>query len=127
MRLTLSLAAMLLLAPGIALAQDPAPAPAPEPPPAAAPSGGTVRPGMTQAEVIAAWGEPDVVKQNGEWTYLFYRNYDEQRVGWMDVAFLQRGQVVDALVRSSSHPYSGQSSSPPDRLPEATIPATPRP
>ncbi len=135
MRLAAALAA-LVLAPGIALAQDPTPAPAPPaPPPPASPdvavpapapaapaaSSSVVRPGMSEADVRAAWGNPAVVKHANEWTYLFYRNYDERHVGWLDVVFLQNGQVVDCIARGSGHEYAGQSSSPPDRVPSRTV------
>jgi|SRR4051812_42243450 hypothetical protein len=122
--------AILVIAPAIALAQDPAPAPAPVPAPAAAPAAepapapAMVRPGMTEAQVRATWGDPDIVRHANEWTYLFYRNYDERHVGYLDTVFLQSGQVVDCIVRSPSHVYAGQSSSPPDRAPQRTLPET---
>ncbi len=115
MRLTMSLAAALLLAPLTARAQDPAPAATPAPV-----ETGMIRPGMTQPDVVAAWGEPAVTKRNGDWTFLFYRNFNERHVGWLDVVFLQNGQVVDCIARGDGHHYAGQSSSPPDRAPEAT-------
>lgn len=108
-------AAALVLTPAIATAQDPAPAPS-----APAPEVGLVRPGMTENEVRATWGDPSSVKKNGDWTFLFYRNYDERRVGWLDVVFLQNGQVVDCIARGSGHAYAGQSSSPGDRQPGPT-------
>ena len=40
---------------------------------------------------------------------------------------LQGGQVMDAVVRGAGHVYLGQSSSPPDRLPEFTPPHQPQP
>ena len=43
-----------------------------------------------------------------------------ERVGWLDVVFLQNGQVVDCIARGSGHAYAGQSSSPPDRVPTPT-------
>lgn len=111
-------AATLVFTPAIARAQDPAPAPVPAPAPE--PAGGMVRPGMNENEVRNAWGEPTVVKKNGDWTYLFYRNFDERRVGWLDVVFLQNGQVVDCIARGNGHTYAGQSSSPGDRTPGPT-------
>ena len=81
-----------------------------------------VRPGMSQADVVARWGEPVAVRRTGEWTYLFYANGVERSAGLYDVVFLQGGQVVDAIVRSESHVYAGQSSSPEGRTPEYTPP-----
>lgn len=85
-------------------------------------SAGPVRPGMTEAQVVARWGEPVAVRRINDWTYLFYRNGEERQVGYYDTVFLQDGQVVDAIVRSPEHVYAGQSSSPPGRGPEYTPP-----
>ena len=136
MKLASALAA-LILAPSLVLAQDPAPAPAPPPAPAPvpapvpdatpapapapAPASSVVRPGMSESDVRAAWGNPAIVKHANEWTYLFYRNYNERHVGWLDVVFLQNGQVVDCIARGAGHEYAGQSSSPPDRVPSRTV------
>jgi hypothetical protein len=128
MRPMLALTAAALLALPLRLAaQEPAPAPTPPPPPppAAEPAPAVLRPGMSEAEVRAIWGDPAVVKHNNDWTFLFYRNYEEHRVGWLDVVFLQNGQVVDCIARGSGHAYAGQSSSPPDRVPGPTRSATP--
>lgn len=116
------LAAALLAIPVLAQAQQPAPAPSAT---SAAAASGMVRPGMTQNEVTAAWGEPAIIKRNGDWTFLFYRNYNERQVGWLDVVFLQNGQVVDCIARGDGHQYAGQSSSPRDRAPEPTRTAAP--
>ena len=86
-----------------------------------------VRPGMTEADVLNRWGEPVAVRRVNDWTYLFFRNNLERQWGYYDTVFLQNGQVVDAIVRASEHVYLGQSSSPPDRIPVFTPPATPRP
>jgi hypothetical protein len=110
-------------------------APAPSQPAAAAPapaaaSGETslaIKPGMTQAEVIARWGEPVAVRRMNDWTYLFYRNGDEHTWGYYDTVFLQNGQVMDAIVRSPDHVYDGQSSSPEGRVPVFTPPQGARP
>ncbi len=86
-----------------------------------------VRPGMSESDVRARWGEPVARRAVGEWTYLFYDN-DERY--YHDVVFLQGGQVVDAIVRWSGRSYLGQSSSPPGRTPVFTPPAgqaTPQP
>jgi hypothetical protein len=125
MRPVMLFAAALLALPVLARAQDPAPAqPAPAPAPAASPAPSMVRPGMSVNDVVAAWGEPAITKRNGDWTFLFYRNHNERQVGWLDVVFLQNGQVVDCIARGDGHVYAGQSSSPPDRAPEPTLPAT---
>jgi len=108
-----------------AAAAQPAAAPAP----AAAPvdSSGAVKPGMSEADVRARWGDPIAVRRMNDWTYLFYRNGRERQVGYYDVVFLQGGQVVDAIVRSAAHVYGGQSSSPEGRRPVFTPPAPAQP
>jgi outer membrane protein assembly factor BamE (lipoprotein component of BamABCDE complex) len=93
--------------------------------PAAAPAqepGGSLKPGMSEADVRTLWGDPVAVRRSNDWTYLFFRNGRERRVGTYDVVFLQGGQVVDAIVRGAEHSYSGQSSSPEGRTPEFTRP-----
>lgn len=84
-----------------------------------------VRPGMTEPEVRARWGDPAIVRRLNDWTYLFYRNGQEREIGYYDTVFLQNGQVMDAIVRSADHQYLGQSSSPPDRQPVFTPPTQP--
>jgi hypothetical protein len=101
--------------------RDTAAAPA-NPAAQAAPQAYGVRPGMTEAQVVAQWGEPLAKRTVGAWTYLFYPNGVEQEVRFLDVVFLQNGQVVDAIVRAAEHVYLGQSSSPPGRIPEPTLP-----
>jgi hypothetical protein len=102
--------------------------PAAQPAAAPAPAGDTtsqanaVKPGMTEAEVCARWGAPLAERTANDWTYMFYRNNRERRVGYEDVVFLQNGQVVDAIVRSSDHVYAGVSSSPEGRTPVFTPP-----
>jgi hypothetical protein len=73
---------------------------------------GTVRPGMSREEVVGEWGPPATERTMGDWTYLYYRNGCERRCGTFDIAFLQGGQVVDAVVRAPQHAYTGVSSSP---------------
>jgi outer membrane protein assembly factor BamE (lipoprotein component of BamABCDE complex) len=89
---------------------------------AAAVPDNAVRPGMTEAEVRARWGEPLATRTANDWTYLFYANQRERAVGWEDVVFLQHGQVMDAIVRSPDHVYAGVSSSPEGRVPVLTPP-----
>lgn len=86
-----------------------------------------IRPGMSEADVRARWGEPLTVRRANEWTYLFYQSGVEHIHRFNDVVFLQNGQVVDAIVRAPSRSYLGQSSSPPTRAPENTPPPTARP
>ena len=81
-----------------------------------------IRPGMTEADVRARWGEPLAVRRVNDWTYMFYAN-GQRHYGYDDVVMLQGGQVMDAVVRGAGHVYLGQSSSPPDRLPEFTPPS----
>jgi hypothetical protein len=85
------------------------------------PDTGTVAPGMGESEVVALWGPPSAVRHAGSFTYLHYPNGCELSCGTTDIVILQDGQVVDAVVRWAGHGYSGQSSSPPGRMPEATI------
>ena len=84
-----------------------------------------VRPGMTEADVRARWGEPVAVRRVNDWTYLFYQNGQERELGYYDTVFLQSGQVVDAIVRTAEHVYLGTSSSPQGRVPEFTPPHPP--
>lgn len=79
-----------------------------------------IRPGMTEADVRARWGEPAAVRRLNDWTYMFFVN--GQRHYGLDVVLLQGSQVMDAVVRAPEHVYLGKSSSPPDRLPEFTRP-----
>jgi hypothetical protein len=78
---------------------------------------GTVNPGMSEREVYEIWAAPAAVRRVGEYTYLFFRNGCEYTCGTMDVVTLQNGHVVDAIVRWDGHRYSGESSSPPGRVP----------
>ena len=86
------------------------------PMPAVAQDVATVRPGMSEAEVVAAWGEPLARRTKGSFTYLHFQT---------DVVILEGGQVVDAIARSKNHRYDGVSSSPTDRAPEFTPPRMP--
>ena len=99
--------------------------PVPLPAPVPAGNNTSIRPGMSESDVRARWGDPAATKTIGDWKYMFYRNYEERSVGFLDVVMLQGGQVVDALVRGSDHVYLGQSSSPGTRAPEMTPPGRP--
>ncbi len=92
--------------------------------PAAAQDDRAVRPGMSEADVRARWGEPLAVRRINDWTYLFYESGMEQTYRFHDIVMLQGGQVVDAIVRMPGRTYLGQSSSPPERAPEFTPPRT---
>lgn len=81
---------------------------------------GTVAPGMTERDVYALWGAPAAVRRAAEHTYLYFNNGCEKTCGTMDLVILQNGQVVDAIVRWPGHGYSGESSSPPGRVPLPT-------
>jgi len=80
---------------------------------------GTVNPGMAEREVYELWAAPAAVRRVGEYSYLFFRNGCEYTCGTMDVVTLKDGRVVDAIVRWDGHRYSGESSSPPGRVPIA--------
>lgn len=92
---------------------------------------GTVAPGMSERDVYALWGAPAAVRRAAEHTYLYFHNGCEKTCGTMDLVILQNGQVVDAIVRWPGHGYSGESSSPPGRVPFPTrndplvVPTTP--
>ena len=81
---------------------------------------GTIAPGMTERDVYALWGAPAAVRRAAEHTYLYFHNGCEKTCGTMDLVILQNGQVVDAVVRWPGHGYSGESSSPPGRVPFPT-------
>jgi hypothetical protein len=93
--------------------------------PAAAQDAALIRPGMTEAEVVAAWGEPLARRVRGQFTYLHFETDCLKECGTYDVVILEGGQVVDAIARSRNHRYDGVSSSPADRAPEFTPPRTP--
>jgi len=93
---------------------------------------GTVNPGMSEREIYELWGSPAAVRRVGQYTYLFFQNGCEYTCGTLDVVTLQNGHVVDAIVRWDGHRYSGESSSPPGRVPLAnpggdTLQMPPRP
>ncbi|MEO8140185.1 MAG: hypothetical protein ABI742_11090 [Gemmatimonadota bacterium] len=80
-----------------------------------------IKPGMSEAEVRSAWGDPFTVRKAGIMSYLYYRNDCLKRCGTYDIVFLEHGQVVDAVIRDRSRRYDGIASSPADRKPEPTI------
>ena len=104
--------------------QTPTRAPTPSVSPlaaSAAADSGLVRPGMTEAAVQAAWGTPSGSRVRGDYKYLFFANDCQPACGIQDVVMLERGQVVDAIVRDPRHRYAGVSSSPAGRTPGKTI------
>ncbi len=80
---------------------------------------GTIAPAMGEREIYDLWGAPAAVRRAGEYTYLFFKNGCEYTCGTMDVVTLKDGKVVDAILRWDGHRYSGESSSPPGRVPVA--------
>lgn len=94
-------------------------------PPAAAQEAVVIRPGMSEAEVVAAWGEPLARRTRGAFTYLHFPTDCLKECGTYDVVILDGGQVVDAIARAKNHRYDGVSSSPANRAPEYTPPRTP--
>jgi hypothetical protein len=82
----------------------------------------TIKPGQSEAEVRASWGDPLIVRKSGDYTYMYFQNGCLKTCGTYDVVMLERDQVVDAIVRATNHHYDGVSSSPPERKPEMTRP-----
>lgn len=79
----------------------------------------TVDPGMTRSQVIERLGQPASERTRGEHTYLFFQNGCERQCGMSDLVMLRADTVIDAIFRSSQRRYSGTSSSPTARAPEA--------
>jgi len=73
---------------------------------------GSVSPGMTRAQVVAALGQPVTARDASDHTYLFYANECGRACGMNDLVILRRDSVVDAIFRSPSRRYTGASSSP---------------
>src|SRR5260370_6392311 len=93
---------------------------------------GTIAPAMSEREIYGLWGAPAAVRRAGQYTYLFFRNRCEYTCGTMDVVTLKDGKVVEPSLRWDGHRYSGESSSPPGRVPVAnpggdTLQITPTP
>ena len=113
--------ALVLIAAGSLGAQTPQPAAPVQPPPPRTAADSTVRPGMSETQVRAAWGTPSGSRVRGEYTYLFFANGCQPACGVQDVVILERGQVVDAVARGKGHRYDGVSSSPAGRAPSPTL------
>lgn len=116
MKTTATIALLLALAAWPLAAQTPAPAAA-----AVTRDTGTVRPGMREAQVLAAWGSPSGSRVRGDYKYLFFANGCQPACGIQDVVILERGQVIDAIARDPRHRYDGVSSSPAGRTPSRTV------
>ena len=71
-----------------------------------------VDPGMGKVAVLAKLGKPSAERTKDAFTYLFYTNGSERRVGMNDVVVLENDKVIDAVFRSGTRRYSGTSSSP---------------
>lgn len=72
----------------------------------------TISPGMSEAQVTQALGNPATRRAVGERTYLFYANSCGRSCGMNDLVVLARDSVVDAILRSPDRHYTGTSSSP---------------
>jgi hypothetical protein len=72
----------------------------------------SIAPGMSRAQVVAAFGEPVTARTASEFTYMFYRNDCGKACGMNDLVILRSDSVVDAVLRSPSRRYTGTSSSP---------------
>jgi hypothetical protein len=77
----------------------------------------TISPGMSRAEVESALGKPATLRTVSEFSYLFYPNACGRACGMNDLVILRRDSVVDAIFRSPSRHYTGQSSSPVETRP----------
>ncbi len=80
----------------------------------------TIRPGMTEQDVVAVFGEPQGKSSYGTFTFYFYDNGCEKECGFPDTVFFENGQVVDAVLRATWRDYTGESSSPKGVVPKAT-------
>jgi hypothetical protein len=66
-----------------------------------------VHPGMTEPEVVAALGEPQVVRRMQPWSYLFYANGCRSGCPSDDVVFINGCSVVGALFRTADRVWTG--------------------
>lgn len=79
-----------------------------------------IRPGMTEQDVVAVFGEPQSRSNYGSFDFFFYDNGCERECGFPDTVFFQDGQVVDAVLRAPWRDYTGESSSPKGVMPRPT-------
>jgi hypothetical protein len=82
----------------------------------------TVRAGMTDTEVRAAWGEPQATRTRGAFTYLVFPTPCLPGCGSHDVVILEDGKVIDAVARSSGRRFEGAA----PRTPGFTAPEAPK-
>ncbi len=106
--------------------------------PAAPAAAQAIRAGMSEAEVRSRLGEPDVVRGDDAWRYLFYANGCAVRCGSDDVVFLRDGRVVTAVFRTARRRFVGPGASdaleaaggnllsPSDSIPMRRAPGAPR-
>ncbi len=80
----------------------------------------TIAPGMSEAQVIDVFGQPQGKSAYGDFAYYFYNNGCEEECGFPDFVVFRNGQVVDAVLRAPWHAYSGESSSPKGTIPRPT-------
>jgi hypothetical protein len=85
----------------------------------------TVSPGMTEAQVVEALGQPATKRKNGDRTFLFYANTCGKSCGMNDLVILTRDSVSDAIFRSADRRYTGTSSSPESVTAKAAAKAAP--
>jgi len=85
----------------------------------------TVSPGMSEAQVVNALGQPATKRSVGERTYMFYANSCGRNCGMNDLVILSRDSVVDAIFRSPDRHYTGTSSSPESVSAKAAAKSTP--
>src|SRR6476620_1966696 len=85
----------------------------------------TISPGMSEAQVTQALGNPATRRAVGERTYLFYANACGRSCGINDLVILSRDSVVDAIFRSPDRHYTGSSSSPESVSPKRASTAKP--
>lgn len=76
-----------------------------------------IRPGMSESDVVAVFGQPQGKSDYGNFVFYFYDNGCEKECGFPDTVFFENGQVVDAVLRASWRDYAGESSSPKGVLP----------
>jgi hypothetical protein len=66
----------------------------------------SIAPGMTRQQVIEVLGRPAAERHFGAHDYLLFDAGCSRKCG-DDLVILDHGQVVDAVIRSAGHTYSG--------------------
>jgi hypothetical protein len=72
----------------------------------------SIGPGMTKDQVLQRLGNPSEESHSGSFTYLMYDSECGRKCGMDDLVVLEGGVVTDAVFRSGTRTYTGQSSSP---------------